>query len=159
MLKKKFVYYEVKRPRKDKKLPVVLNREEVGRILSAPANIKHKAILMLTYSAGLRVGEVVKLRPEDIDSERGLIHVKGAKGRKGRYTLLSEAALETLREYSKGKGYQPFKWLFPGPDKERYVSIRTAQRIFEIACNRAGVKKEVTIHSLRHSSIGKRYRS
>jgi site-specific recombinase XerD len=98
MLKKKFVY-EVKRPRKDKKLPVVLSQEEVAKILSSVDNVKHKAILMIVYSAGLRVGEVVKLKPEDIDNQRMLIHIRGAKGRKDRYTMLSETALEVLRQY------------------------------------------------------------
>ena len=102
VLKRRFIY-EVKRPRKDKKLPVVLNGEEVAKILFAPSNIKHKAILMLTYSAGLRVGEVVKLKVEDIDRERKLIHIKEAKGRKDRYTLLSDIALETLRGEGIGK--------------------------------------------------------
>jgi len=148
MLKRKFVF-EVKRTKKDKKLPVVLSKEEVAEILDPVDNIKHKAILMLVYSAGLRVGEVVKLKPEDIDSKRKFVFVKGAKGRKDRYTLLSEAALKALREY--WKEYKPTKWLFPGPDKERHITIRSAQRIFEMACERAGVKKEVTIHSLRHS--------
>jgi len=104
---------------------------------------------MLVYSSGLRVGEVVKLKPEDIDGNRMLVFIKGAKGRKDRYTLLSEVTLKSLREY--WKEYRPTKWLFPGPDKERHITIRTAQRIFETACERAGVKKEVTIHSLRHS--------
>lgn len=97
MLGKKFLY-EIKRPRNDKKLPVVLSKEEVAKILSSVDNIKHKAILMLAYSAGLRVGEVVRLKPEDIDSKRMLIHIKGAKGRKDRYTLLSEAVLNMLRQ-------------------------------------------------------------
>jgi integrase/recombinase XerD len=147
----------VKRPRKDKKLPIVLGQEEVARILTSLDNVKHKAILMLVYSAGLRVGEVVRLKPEDIDSNRMLIHVGGAKGRKDRYTLLSESALKVSKEYL--IRYKLAAWLFPGPDKERYISIRTAQWIFEMACHRAGVKKEVTIHSLTficYPSIGKR---
>jgi len=148
MLKKKFLY-DIKRPRKDKKLPVVLSKEEVARILSSVDNLKHRIILMLVYSAGLRVGEVVRLKPEDIDSERMLIHIRGAKGRKDRYSLLSEATLKILRKY--WKQYKPVKWLFPAPDKERHITIRTAQRVFEMACNRAGVKKKVTIHNLRHS--------
>ena len=148
MLRKKFVY-EVERPKKDKKLPVVLSKEEVAKILDSVDNIKHRTILMLVYSAGLRVGEVVKLKPGDIDGNRMLVFIKGAKGRKDRYTLLSEVTLKSLREY--WKEYRPTKWLFPGPDKERHITIRTAQRIFETACERAGVKKEVTIHSLRHS--------
>jgi len=148
MLKKKFVY-EIKRPRKDRKLPVVLSREEVAGIISSLENIKHKAILMLIYSAGLRVGELVRLRPEDIDSERKLIFIKGAKGRKDRYTMLSESAYKTLRRYV--EQYKPQRWLFPGPDKERHITVRTAQRIFEMACEKVSIKKGVTIHSLRHS--------
>jgi len=148
ILKRKFVF-EVKRPKKDKKLPVVLSKEEVAEILDSVDNIKHKAILMLVYSAGLRVGEVVKLKPEDIDGNRMLVFVKGAKGRKDRYTLLSEATIRALREY--WEEYKPTKWLFPGPYKERHITIRSDQRIFEMACEREGVKKEVTIHSLRHS--------
>ncbi len=148
MLKKKFLY-EVKRPKKDKKLPVVLSKDEVAKILSSVDNIKHKAILMIAYSSGLRVSEVVKLKAEDIDSKRMLIHIKGSKGRKDRYSLLSESALKTLREY--WKQYKPTKWLFPGPDKERHITVRTAQRVFEIACSRAEIRKEITIHGLRHS--------
>jgi site-specific recombinase XerD len=148
MLKKKFVY-EVKRPRKDKKLPIVLSKEEVAKILSSVDNIKHKAILMLVYSAGLRVGEVVKLKVEDIDSKRMLIHIKGSKGRKDRYTLLSEKALNILREY--WKRYKSAKWLFEGAKAGRYLSTRTVQVIFEHAKEKAGIKKDVTVHSLRHS--------
>ena len=84
VLKRGFVY-ELKRPKKDKKLPVVLSQEEISRILSSITNIKHRLILMLIYSAGLRVSEVVKLKPGDIDDERKLIHIKGGKGRKDRY--------------------------------------------------------------------------
>ena len=148
VLGKKFIY-EVKRPKKDKKLPVVLSTEEVHKILNTPSNIKHKAILMLIYSAGLRVGEVVKLRPEDIDSERGLIHIKGSKGRKDRYTILSQTALKVLREYY--KEYKPSKWLFEGARKGRHVSTRTVQAIFRQAFRKAGINKDVTVHSLRHS--------
>lgn len=148
MLKKKFIY-EVKQPRKDKKLPVVLSKEEVAKILSSIDNIKHKVILMLTYSAGLRVGEIVKLKPEDIDSKRRLIHIRGSKGGKDRYTLLSEIALTMLREY--WKQHKPAKWLFEGARDGRYLSVRTVQSIFEHAIKKVGIKKEVTVHSLRHS--------
>ena len=148
ILKRKFVF-EVKRPRKDKKLPVVLSKEEVAKILDSVDNIKHKAILMLVYSAGLRVGEVVKLKPEDIDSKRMLIHIRGSKGRKDRYTILSESVLKILREY--WQQYKPREWLFEGAKQEKHISIRTAQKIFEHACEKAGIKKEITIHTLRHS--------
>ena len=148
MLKRKFVY-EIKRPRKDKKLPTILSKEEVASILSSVENIKHKAILMLVYSAGLRVSEVVKLKPEDIDSDRMLIHIKGAKGRKDRYTMLSEAVLLVLREYW-GK-YRPGKWLFGGAKADRFLSTRTVQKILKHACEKAGIKKDISVHSLRHS--------
>jgi site-specific recombinase XerD len=148
VLKKKFIY-EVRRPRKDKKLPVVLSPEEVAKILGVAGNIKHRAILMLVYSAGLRVGEVVRLKPEDIDSNRMLIHIRGSKGRKDRYTMLSKRALETLNRY--WKVYKPTKWLFEGARAGRYISIRTVQKIFEHACEKAGMKKDITVYTLRHS--------
>lgn len=148
MLKRKFVY-EVKRPRKDKKLPVVLSKEEVAKILNSLDNVKHKAILMLVYSTGFRVGEVVKLKTEDIDSKRMLIHIKASKGRKDRYVMLSETALQTLREY--WRQYKPSKYLFQGAMADRYISIRTVQKILEHVCQKAGIKKEITVHSLRHS--------
>ncbi len=148
ILKKKFIY-EVKRPKRDKKLPVILSKEEVARILSNTGNIKHRAILTLVYSAGLRVGEVVKLRSQDIDSKRKLIHIKGSKGRKDRYTLLSDYALKVLKEYL--REYKPLKWLFEGARKGRHISTRTVQEIFKKACERASIKKNVSVHSLRHS--------
>jgi len=148
VLKQRFVY-EIKRPKKDKKLPVVLSQEEVFQILSSVNNIKHRAILMLIYSAGLRVSEVVKLNPEDIDIQRKLVHVKGAKGRKDRYTLLSVVAIETLSLYL--KSYQPKKWIFPGKKEGSHITTRTVQRIFENAVKRAKICKDVSVHSLRHS--------
>ncbi|MEW6096717.1 MAG: site-specific integrase [bacterium] len=148
ILKRKFLY-EIKRPKKDKKLPVVLNQEEISKILSCVSNIKHKAILMLTYSAGLRVSEVVKLKAEDIDRERELIHIRGAKGRKDRYTMLSDIVLTVLREY--WKEYKPGIWLFPGPKPGRHLGTRSVEKIFTSACKKAGIRKEVSVHSLRHS--------
>ncbi|CAD7772433.1 Tyrosine recombinase XerD [Candidatus Methanoperedenaceae archaeon GB37] len=148
VLKKDFIF-EVKRPKKDSKLPVVLSKEEVKKVLKATSNIKHKAILMLMYSGGLRVGEVVRLRPEDIDANRKLIHIRASKGRKDRYTLLSNVALQTLREY--GKKEKPQKWLFPSWNKEKHITARTVQKIFQNACKKAGIDKDVSVHSLRHS--------
>ena len=148
MLKKKFVY-EVKRPKKDKKLPVVLSQEEVEKILLSVDNIKHKAILMLTYSAGLRVSEIVNLKSKDIDSKRMLIYIKMAKGRKDRYVMLSESILQILRDY--WKEYRPVEWLFPGQDKEKHITTRTVEKIFSNACEKAKILKPVSIHSLRHS--------
>ncbi len=148
ILKRRFIY-EIKRPRRDKKLPVVLSQNEILKIFSSISNVKHKAILMLIYSAGLRVGEVVRLKPEDIDGKRLLIHVRGSKGRKDRYTLLSNAAIEPLRLYY--KAMKPEKWLFPGQNKDKYINTRSVAKIFENAVKVAGINKTVSVHSLRHS--------
>jgi len=140
---------EIPRPKKENKLPDVLSKEEVMLLLNVPTNLKHKALLFLTYSAGLRVSEVVRLRPEDIDSTRMLIHIRQAKGRKDRYTLLAQTALKELRRYF--AAYKPEKWLFPGDDEEKHLTERTVQRVFENACKKSGIKKDVSVHALRHS--------
>jgi len=148
ILKKKFIH-EVKRPRKDKKLPIVLSKEELAQILNSVDNIKHKAILMLVYSTGLRVSEVVKLKPEDIDSERMLIHIRGAKGRKDRYTMLAEMALGIIKEYQ--RQYRFDKWLFGGIRTDRHITTKTVEKILEHACKKADIKKDISVHTLRHS--------
>jgi site-specific recombinase XerD len=137
------------RMREPKGLPVVLSREEVARLLKATDNLKHKTLLMLSYSAGLRVGEVVRLKVSDIDRERKQIRVGKGKGKKDRYTLLADVALETLRAYWRVE--KPKEWLFPGEDPARHISARTAQKVFEQAKGRAGILKQVTFHTLRHS--------
>ncbi|KAF5428731.1 Site-specific recombinase XerD [Candidatus Methanophagaceae archaeon] len=104
---------------------------------------------MLIYSAGLRVSEVVKLKLGDIDSQRELIHIKGAKGRKDRYTMLSDVAIETLSLYL--KTYHPEKWLFPGQKDGGHITTRKVQRIFEDAIKKVDIDKDVSFHSLRHS--------
>jgi site-specific recombinase XerD len=141
------------RPKKKKKLPKVLNKTEVKDIISAVDNLKHQLILILTYSAGLRVSEVVKLKISDIDSNRMLIYIRSAKGYKDRYTLLSKSALNKLRLYLKAFQVHKYdaQWLFPGQDKDKHLSKRSAQKIFKRACRQAGINKEVGIHSLRHS--------
>lgn len=96
-----------------------------------------------------KVGEVVKLKPEDIDTERMLIHIKGSKSRKDRYTMLSEKALEVLKEY--WNEYRPKNWLFSGQNKERYITTRTVEKIFSNICATAKILKPVTVYSLRHS--------
>lgn len=148
VLKQGFIY-EVERPKKDRRPPVVLNQGEILGILSIVSNLKHKVMLMLMYSAGLRVSEVVKLRLEDIDFQRKFIHVKGGKGRKDRYTILSDVAVETLHEYL--KKYGELKYLFPSQNREKHLTTRSVEKIFSDACKKAGVKKNATAHSLRHS--------
>lgn len=137
------------RPKGDKMLPKVLSQSEVMRILTAHDNIKHKALLFVTYSSGLRVSEVCSLTLEDIDSDRMMIRVKSGKGRKDRYSLLSKKTLELLRLYY--SEYQPKAWLFEGAKPGTPLTARTAQRVFKNACEKAGIQKNVGIHSLRHS--------
>jgi len=112
-------------PSNARKLPGVLSREDVESIFSATKNLKHRAILMTIYSAGLRIGEATRLKVGDIDSKRMMIRVNEGKGLKDRYTLLGERNLELLRTY--WKAYRPSDWLFPGNDSEP-VSISSIQR-------------------------------
>jgi len=137
------------RPKKEKQLPVVLSREEVISILSNIDNLKHKTLLMLIYSAGLRVGEAVRLRISDIDSDRKLIYLKSAKGKKDRYSLLSDTALQNLRAYY--RMYRPKNYLFEGFKDSAHLSERSVQEVFKRAVRQAGIRKQVTVHSLRHS--------
>ncbi|MFG6686515.1 tyrosine-type recombinase/integrase [Mariniflexile sp. HNIBRBA6329] len=139
---------ELERPRKEKKLPVVLNIEELKQIFDQTHNIKHKTLLSLIYSAGLRIGEAINLKVKDIDSKRMLIHIRGAKGKKDRYTLLSEMFLDLLRIYY--KQYKPKVYLFEGQGGEQYSSS-SAQSVLKSAVSKAGLKKQVTLHTLRHS--------
>jgi len=131
--------------------PRVFSPEQIGKLLSADClNCKHRTLLMTTYAAGLRVGEVCHLRPEHILSERGQILVQNGKGRKERYTLLSPKLLLQLREY--WQRYQPRGWLFPSPSiPGRPLHEATAQRVFDMATRRAGLPHNGGIHSLRHS--------
>lgn len=137
------------RMKKEQKLPVVLSIEEVKRVLKALPNLKHQALLYMTYSAGLRVSEVVRLRIEHIDRERGLLIVKQGKGKKDRQTLLSDAALQVLERYITEQ--LPQIWLFPGQNPQRHINERSVQKLFERALLIAGVQKDASIHSLRHS--------
>lgn len=136
-------------PRMAKKLPVVLSREEVARLLAETVNVKHEALLATTYAVGLRVSEVAKLKIVDIDSDRGMIHIRCGKGLKDRYVPLSPVLLEKLRTY--WKHYRPQDWLFPGQDRSRPISPLTIAAVMRQACQRAGIRKNATTHSLRHS--------
>jgi len=138
--------------RKVSKLPTVLTPEEVRLLINAPKDLKHRLILMTTYSAGLRAGEVAAIKPEHIDSKRMLIKVENAKGGKQRYTILSVKLLKELRSYY--KTHKPQTYLFPSSYKHRknqpltYPSVRS---IYEKARKKAGIKKGTGIHTLRHS--------
>jgi integrase/recombinase XerD len=141
--------YFIDRPIKEKTLPIVLNTEEVKHILALTTNLKHKAILMLIYSAGLRISEAINLKIKDIDSQRMQIRVEQSKGKKDRYTLLSVKALTILRDYF--KAYRPKEWLFEGMEAGNQYSTRSIQQIFKESVVRAGIKKDVSVHTLRHS--------
>lgn len=137
------------RPKREKKLPVVMSVQEVMRLLSAVDNVKHRLLLLLIYSSGLRVGEVERLTVADIDSDRFLIHIRQGKGRKDRYTVLAKAAWEELRVYL--EYHKPDKWLFPGRGSEQHITERSVQKVFELARVKARIVKNVSVHSLRHS--------
>ena len=148
-LKKGWVIDKIPYPKTAKPLPHVLDKTEVRRIIEASVNLRQKAMLMLTYSAGLRARETARLRITDIDSKRMLIRVEQGKGNKDRYTLLSQTALDTLREY--WKEYRPKDWLFPGANPEHYISVSYIQVGFKRARAKAGITKPATCHTLRHS--------
>lgn len=139
---------DIERPKKEKKLPVILSMSEVRRIIDHATNMKHKTLLSLIYSAGLRISEALNLEIRDIDSQRMLIHIRGAKGKKDRYTLLSNRILAQMREYY--LVYKPKKYLFEGGLNEKYTA-RSAQAVLKRASSRAGISKPITLHSLRHS--------
>ncbi|MFC2087451.1 site-specific tyrosine recombinase/integron integrase [Bacteroidota bacterium] len=145
---KKLDLDKLERPRRPKNLPAVLSKDEVFRILKSTSNLKHKTILSLIYSAGLRVGEAINLKPEDIDSKRGLIHIRNAKGQKDRYVTLSDQLLKLLRRYF--RQYKPKIYLFNGQKGEKYTTS-SIRKVFRNAVNRVGIKKKVRIHTLRHS--------
>lgn len=139
----------VKRPRKDSRLPSVLAKPEVRKIIDSASNSKHRLLLTLLYSAGLRVSEAVTLKRADIDFNRKLILVKQSKGRKDRCAPLADNAAALLRSYIPLQA--PAKWLFPGQNPDSHIAVRTAQKIFEHAALKAGLTGDVSVHSLRHS--------
>ena len=146
---KKDIPKEQRRPRHDEKLPMVLSKTEVNKILNTENNIKHRLLLMLAYSSGLRVSEVVGLKMEHFDITRGVIYVKQGKGRKDRCTILSQKAIQLITDYLSSYNIQT--WLFPGQPTTHHLSIRSAQKIFDKAIRRTEIAKDVSIHSLRHT--------
>jgi site-specific recombinase XerD len=143
--KRKFYFLE--RPRKEKKLPTVLNESEITKAINTVTNIKHKAIIMITYSGGLRISETLNLKIKDIDSKRMQIFVRNAKGGKDRYTLLSKKVLPVLRDYV--KEYKPREWLFEGAKGQQYSESSIAT-IVKKAFKDAGIIKQASTHTLRH---------
>jgi integrase/recombinase XerD len=141
------VYY-LDRPMKDKKLPEVLNHNELIAIFENTRNIKHRLMLMLIYASGLRRSELLNLRVGDVDFDRNVVFVRGGKGRKDRQSVASEALVELMEQYI--KEFQPRFWLFEGIHGERY-SATSLQSILKQAAERAGIRKRVRLHMLRHT--------
>jgi integrase/recombinase XerD len=133
------------------RLPEPFSRSEIAKLFEVTANLKHRALLMTVYGGGLRVSEVVHLRPKDIHSQRMLIRINQGKGHKDRYTLLSSRLLDELRAY--WRAYRPqYQWLFPGGGNgDKPLSVGAAQRVFYAAKERAQIQHGHGIHCLRHS--------
>ena len=148
-LKRDWAIDEIPMPKRPFKLPVILSREEVMHFLDSIDSIKHRAILMTAYAAGLRVSEAIHLKVADIDSQRMMLRVDQGKGRKDRYIMLSPRLLEVLRDY--WKTLRPKLWLFPGD----LIGQPITRNAVELACQKAhrasGIAKPITPHSLRHA--------
>jgi len=148
-LKREWMVDKIKFGKRKKKLPVVLDLSEVQALFSVTENIKHKAILMITYSSGLRISETARLKITDIDSKRMMVYIRQGKGGKDRYSILSQTALECLRQY--WREYRPKEWLFEGQNQDKHICLTSIQEIFVAAKKRAGITKQVCPHTLRHS--------
>ena len=139
----------IPRTKAEKRLPYVLATSEIKSLLNVTTNLKHRTILMTIYAAGLRVSEVTNLRVCDIDSKRMQIRINQGKGKRDRYTILSQVNLSLLKKY--WNRYRPITWLFPGSSDVNPISTRTIQKVFQDSKNNAGITKKVSVHSLRHS--------
>jgi len=140
---------EIHTPKRAQRIPELLSRAEVGRILCACSNLKHRTMLTTCYACGLRVSELVALQVKQIDSDRHIIRIQQAKGAKDRQVILSQHLLILLRHY--WQQYKPHGWLFHGFDPERALGITTAQKVFRQAKTTADIHKVGGIHSLRHA--------
>lgn len=141
---------KVRRPRREKKLPIVLSTDEIADMINATNNLKHKALIALAYSTGMRRGEVKLLKPVHIDSKRMRVYVAHGKGKKSRYTILSAKALDLLRIYFRLE--RPSVYLFePQGNSNRTLSDTTLNKIIKNVAQKAGIKKDISFHTLRHS--------
>jgi site-specific recombinase XerD len=141
------VYY-LERPMKERRLPEVLSQEEVAMLFTVTQNIKHRAMLMMIYSAGLRRGELLRLRVGDVDFHRNVVFIKGSKGRKDRQSILAKSLEPILKKYL--ETHKPGYWMFEGEAGGKYGE-RSIARVLESACAKTKIKKEITLHTLRHS--------
>ena len=132
--------------KREKKLPVILSKEEIEKLISVTKNINHRLIIQIAYSAGLRISEIINLKWEDIDFDRNIIHLKRAKGKKDRIVMLSQKVKEQLLTIDKEKSECVFM-----TNREGRYTERTIQKVIQNAAKKAGIKKKITPHSLRHS--------
>jgi len=140
---------EILRPKRQRKLPKVMDQEEVKKLFEVTVNVKHKTALMVAYSCGMRVSEVATLKIRDIDDARGMVIIRQGKGRKDRISSLSERLSKQLDIYR--ELYFPVEYLFENPMRNGPITERTLQKVFTDACEKAGIKKALSFHSLRHS--------
>ena len=149
VLGREWEQFKIKRPRREIKIPVILSQGEVEKMISVTSNIKHRAILLLTYSAGLRRKELQQIKPCAIDSKRMVVHVAQGKGKKDRLTILSKKTLELLRTYY--SLYRPKNYLFESQARKgHFLAESTINQIVKNAAKKTGIKKEVSFHTLRH---------
>ena len=150
ILKRDWESIKIKRPRRERRLPVVLSIGEVASMINVCKNLKHRTMIMLAYSTGMRRSEIKLLQPGHIDSERMQVRVVHGKGKKDRFTILSPKALELLRFYY--QLHKPSSFLFePSGKKDTHLSDGTLNLIVKRAANKAGIKKNISFHTLRHS--------
>ena len=148
-LKREWMVEKIRHPRAQRKLPIVLDLSEVKSLLAVTKNLKHKAILMITYSSGLRASETARLKITDIDSKRMTVRIAQGKGGKDRYSILSQTTLELLRQY--WRKYHPQEWLFPGARGDDHLSTNSIPQLFYKAKKQADITKPASVHPLRHS--------
>jgi len=151
ILGRKFFSFDlgIKRPKKEKKLPVVLSKQEILSMIEVLDNLKHKLVIELLYGSGLRVSELINLRINDIDFNRRIINVRGGKGNKDRITIVPVKVLEKLSNYL--SEYKPLEFVFESYEPGRKLSSRSAQKIVTEAVAKSGIKKNISAHCLRHS--------
>ena len=147
-LGKPWIIEHIPYPKQEKKLPVVLSPGELATFFQAVPNLKHRIVLRTMYASGVRISEALALRVDDIDSRRMLIRVEQGKGRRDRYTILPPTLLEGLREYWKSSRSRP--WLFPGRTPQKPLTQSAMQRVVQRVRKKAGLRKPVTTHTMRH---------
>jgi integrase/recombinase XerD len=140
---------EFTRPRARHKLPNVLSKEEVKKILAAPMNEKHRVMLSIIYGCGLRRSELIALEPNDIDSDRMLLTIRQSKGFKDRVVPISRKLIDMVEDYI--RRYRPMVYLFEGQYQGQHYSTTSVEKVFHMCCEKAGIRKNITLHGLRHS--------